>query len=74
MTSLEKIVDISHLHVCYKWDKVFKNGSRKIYGRQPLKYLKGYCLLLSQISFSYIAGASLEPRKTSMMKLSCKNS
>ena len=28
-----------------KWDKVFKNGSSKICGRQPLKNLKGYGLL-----------------------------
>ena len=27
------------------WDKVFKNGPIKIYGRQPLKNLKEYCLL-----------------------------
>ena len=25
-----------------KWDKVFKNGPNKIFGRQPLKNLKGY--------------------------------
>ena len=24
-----------------KWDKVFKNGPNKIFGRQPLKKLKG---------------------------------
>ena len=28
----------------YKWDKVFKNGPSKIFGRQPLKNLKGYGL------------------------------
>ena len=27
------------------WDKVFKNEPSKIYGRQPLKNLKGYGLL-----------------------------
>ena len=27
-----------------KWDKVFKNGARKICRRQPLKNLKGYGL------------------------------
>ena len=27
------------------WDKVFKNGPSKIFGRQPLKNLKGYGLL-----------------------------
>ena len=29
----------------YIWDKVFKNEPSKIWGRQPLKYLKGYGLL-----------------------------
>ena len=29
----------------YKWVKVFKNGPRKICGRQPLKNVKGYGLL-----------------------------
>ena len=29
----------------YNWDKVFKNGIRKICGGQPLKNLKGYGLL-----------------------------
>ena len=28
----------------YIWDEVFKNGPSKIYGRQPLKNLKGYTL------------------------------
>ena len=27
------------------WDRVFKNGSSKICGKQPLKNLKGYGLL-----------------------------
>ena len=27
------------------WNKVFKSGPSKIYGRQPLKNLKGYGLL-----------------------------
>ena len=27
------------------WDKVFKNGPIKIFGRQPLRNLKGYSLL-----------------------------
>ena len=27
------------------WDKVFKNGPRKNFGRQPLKNLKGYGLV-----------------------------
>ena len=26
------------------WDKVFKNGPSEIFGRQPLKKLKGYGL------------------------------
>ena len=29
-----------------KWDKVFKNGPNKNSGRQPLKNLKGYGMLL----------------------------
>ena len=28
------------------WDKIFKNGTSKICGRQPFKILKGYGLLL----------------------------
>ena len=28
------------------WDKVFKNGPGKICGRQPLKNLEGYGLLV----------------------------
>ena len=28
----------------YKWDKVFKDGTSKICGRQPLKNLNGYGL------------------------------
>ena len=28
-----------------KWDKLFKNGARKFFGRKPLKKLKGYDLL-----------------------------
>ena len=31
----------------YTWDKVFKSGPRKICGRQPLNYLKGYGRLWS---------------------------
>ena len=34
----------------YNCDKVFKNRPRKIYGRQPLKNLKGYGLLEQTIS------------------------
>ena len=33
-----------------KWDKVFKNGSRQICGRRPLKNLRGYGLLKQTIS------------------------
>ena len=29
----------------FKWEKVFKNGRKKICERQPLKNLKGYGLL-----------------------------
>ena len=36
--------------ITYNWDKVFKNGSSKISGRQPLKNLKGYGLLKQTIS------------------------
>ena len=32
------------------WDKVFKNGSSKICGRQPLRNLKKYGLLKQTIS------------------------
>ena len=32
------------------WDKVFKNGPSKIYGRQPLKNLNGYGLLKQAMS------------------------
>ena len=32
-----------------KWDKVFKNGPSKIFGRQPLKNLKEYGLLKQTI-------------------------
>ena len=32
------------------WDKVFKNVGNKIFGRQPLKNLKGYDLLTQSIS------------------------
>ena len=31
------------------WDKVFKNGSSNIRGRQPLKHFKGYGLLKQTI-------------------------
>ena len=33
------------------WDKVFKNGSSKICGRQPLKNLRGYSLLKQTTNF-----------------------
>ena len=32
------------------WDKVFKRGPRKIFGRQPLKNLKGYGLFKHTVS------------------------
>ena len=32
------------------WDKIFKNGLRKICGRQPLKELKGYGVFKQNIS------------------------
>ena len=39
------------------WDKVFKSGPSKICGRQPLKNLKGYCLLKQKISLQIISKA-----------------
>ena len=36
---------LSVVHTVTTWDKVFKNGSSKICGRQPLKNLKGHRLL-----------------------------
>ena len=33
------------------WDKVFKSGVIKFYGRQPLKKLKGYGSLKQTTSF-----------------------
>ena len=38
----------------YIWDKVFKNGSSKICGREPLKNLKGYYLLKVTVSNSKV--------------------
>ena len=35
-------------------DKVFKNGANKIFGRQPLKNLKGFCLPKPTISLQII--------------------
>ena len=40
-----KYVQVQVDKVNHKWDKVFKNVSSKICGRQPLKNLKGYSLL-----------------------------
>ena len=40
----------AHSKVSIIWDKVFKNGPSKICGRQPLKSLKGYGLLMQTIS------------------------
>ena len=37
-----------------KWVKVFKNGPRKIYRRQPLKNLKGYGLLGRPYYFKFL--------------------
>ena len=41
---------ISHLTPTTIWDKAFKNGLRKFFGRQPLKDLKGYGLFKLTIS------------------------
>ena len=35
---------------CYIWDKVFKIGSSKICGREPVKNLKGFGQLKQTIS------------------------
>ena len=37
------------------WDKVFKSGPSKICGRQPLKNLNGYGLLLTWSILQYFA-------------------
>ena len=38
-------------HKCWNiWDKVFKSGPSKICGRQPLKNLKGWSLLVTLVS------------------------
>ena len=41
---LDDKVDFNQ-HISNIWVKVFKNGPSKIFGRQPLKYLKEYGLL-----------------------------
>ena len=38
------------------WDKVIKNGPSEIYGRQPLKNLKGYGVLKKTISLKIFKG------------------
>ena len=49
---------LSHglLLLTHIWDKVFKNGSSKICGRQPLKKLKGYGVLEQTISLQIFKG------------------
>ena len=42
----ETIITQTFNQECKRRDKVFKNGPSKICGRQPLKNLKGYGLLL----------------------------
>ena len=41
----------------YKWDRVFKNGPAKIYGRQPQilvgTFLNTLSQIISKLSFSY---------------------
>ena len=39
-----------------KWDKVFKNGPRTIYGRQSLKKLNGYDMHKSDHPFKFFKG------------------
>ena len=40
--------------MCYKWDKVFKNGPSKTCERQSLKNMKRYGLLKQTISLQFI--------------------
>ena len=39
MVGKVKVIEVIFLMM--KWNKVFKNGPSKIFGRQPLKNLKG---------------------------------
>ena len=49
------------------WDKVFKNGSSKICGRQPLKNFKGYGLLKQNITHEeYFLALNLPAGKISL--------
>ena len=48
-----KMVKIEILVISIIWDKVFKNGPCKTCGRQPLKNLKGYCLLKQTIALNF---------------------
>ena len=45
-------------HICYIWDKVFRNGPSKICGRQPLKFLKWYDLPNQTISLQIFSRLS----------------
>ena len=45
---------------CNKWDKVFKSGLSKFYGRQSLKNFKGYGLLKQTISLQFFKGCPLQ--------------
>ena len=45
-----KLFHYYHEKLHYLWDKVFKNGTIKICGRQPLKNFKGYGRLKQTIS------------------------
>ena len=40
MVGKVKVIEVIFLMM--KWNKVFKNGPSKIFGRQPLKNLKGF--------------------------------
>ena len=51
------------------WDKVFKNGTSKICGRQPLKNLKGYGLLKFSCLYCWLWSV-ISP--TVYWKISCK--
>ena len=46
----------TELNLDFIWNKVFKSGLSKFYGRRPLKILKGYGLLKQTIPFKFFKG------------------
>ena len=52
----EEVLKSTQLSGSRIWDKIFKNGPGKIYGRQPLKYFNGYALLKPNIYLQIFAG------------------